>query len=211
MAELTTFSPNLNSLQPQEIILKTENLSVFYKDFLALRNVCLEIPKNTIFALIGPSGCGKTTLLKCFKRTIELIPGARVEGKIYFYQQDLYGDKIDRVSVCRRVGMVFQKPNPFNRSIYNNIAYGLRINHYDGNRNNLVEKALGQVGLWDEVKGRLKQNALSLSGGQQQRLCIARAIAIEPSVVLMDEPCSSLDPISSLKIEHIRVANMFKS
>ncbi len=196
-------SPNFDSFEHQEIVLKTENVSVFYGDFLALRNVSLKIPQNTIFALIGPSGCGKTTLLRCFNRMNDRISGARVEGKITFYQQNLYADEIDPVSVSRRIGMVFQKPNPFALSIYDNIAYGAGVNHYHGNMDELVERSLRRVFLWDEVKDRLKQSGLSLSGGQQQRLCIARAIAIEPSVVLMDEPCSSLDPISTLKIEEL--------
>ena len=199
----STLSPNSDFLQKGEIVLKTENVSVFYGEFLALRNVSLEIPQNTIFAFIGPSGCGKTTLLRCFNRTNDCIPGARVEGKINFYQQNLYADEVDAVSVRRRIGMVFQKPNPFPLSIYGNIAYGAAVNHYQGNMDELVERSLRRVVLWDEVKDRLKQSGLSLSGGQQQRLCIARAIAIEPSVVLMDEPCSALDPISTLKIEEL--------
>lgn len=184
-----------------EIVLQVENLSIYYGSFLALQNVNLEIPQNEITAFIGPSGCGKSTLLRCFNRMNDLIPGARVAGKIRYRGIDLYGTSVDAVDVRRQIGMVFQKPNPFPKSIYENVAYACRINGYQGNVDEWVEQSLQAAALWDEVKDKLKQNALSLSGGQQQRLCIARALAIEPEILLMDEPCSALDPISTMRIE----------
>ena len=195
------FSPDITP--SPEIVIKAENVSVFYGDFLAVRDVSLEIPKHSIVAFIGPSGCGKSTMLRCFNRTNELIPDTRVEGKISFYQTDLYGSDVDAVGVRRKIGMVFQKPNPFPKSIYNNIAYGAGVNHYRGDLDELVERSLRQASLWDEVKDKLFTSGLDLSGGQQQRLCIARAIAIKPEVLLMDEPCSALDPISTMKIEEL--------
>ena len=186
-----------------ETVLRTENLDIYYSKFLAVKGVNLAIPKNRITAFIGPSGCGKSTLLRSFNRLNDLINGFHVEGKVYYYDQDLYAPKIDPVEVRRRIGMVFQKPNPFPKSIYDNIAYGARVNGYKGNLDELVENSLRQAALWDEVKDKLKQNGLALSDGQQQRLCIARAIAINPDVVLMDEPCASLDPISTLKVEDL--------
>jgi len=187
----------------QNIILQAEKLSVFYGSFEAVRGVFLDIVKNKITAFIGPSGCGKSTLIRCFNRLNDLIPSARVEGKISFHGNDLYGNKVDPVEVRRRIGMVFQKPNPFPKSIYENIAFGARINGYQGDMDELVERSLRQAALWDEVKDKLKGSGLSLSGGQQQRLCIARAIAIQPDVILMDEPASALDPISTLRIEEL--------
>lgn len=188
-----------------EIILRAENASVYYGSFLAVKEVCLDIPINKITAFIGPSGCGKSTLLRCFNRLNDLISGARVTGRITFHGENLYDKKFDNKieEVRRRIGMVFQKPNPFPKSIYENIAFGARINGYQGNMDELVELSLRQAALWDEVKDKLKQSGLSLSGGQQQRLCIARALAIKPEVVLMDEPCSALDPISTLKVEDL--------
>jgi phosphate transport system ATP-binding protein len=186
-----------------EIVLQVENLSVYYGSFLALREVNLAIPKQQITAFIGPSGCGKSTLLRCFNRMNDLISGARVTGKVRYRGIDLYGTNIDPVDVRRQIGMVFQKPNPFPKSIYENVAYACRINGYQGNVDELVEQSLQAAALWDEVKDKLKQNALSLSGGQQQRLCIARALAIEPEILLMDEPCSALDPISTMRIEDL--------
>src|ERR671933_2400663 len=180
-----------------ETVLRVENLDIYYGNFLAVKGVNLEIPKNRVTAFIGPSGCGKSTLLRCFNRLNDLINGFRVEGKVYYYDQDLYAPNIDPVEVRRRIGMVFQKPNPFPKSIYDNIAYGARVNGYKDNLDDLVERSLQQAALWDEVKDKLKQNGMALSGGQQQRLCIARAIATNPDVVLMDEPCASLDPIST--------------
>jgi phosphate transport system ATP-binding protein len=182
-------------------VLSVENASVYYGAFPALRNVCLEIPEHQVTALIGPSGCGKSTLLRCFNRMNDLIPGARITGEIRYRGINLYSPSLDAVDVRRQIGMVFQKPNPFPKSIYENIAYAVRINGYQGNVDEQVEQALQSAVLWDEVKDKLKENALSLSGGQQQRLCIARALAIEPDVILMDEPCSALDPISTARIE----------
>ncbi len=196
---LSEVAPTLNS----EIVVKVDNVSVFYGDFLAVRDVSLEIPKNNIVAFIGPSGCGKSTMLRCFNRMNELIPETKVVGKITFYGTDIYGTEVDAIGVRRKIGMVFQKPNPFPKSIYNNIAYGAWVNHYRGNMDELVERSLRRAFLWDEVKDKLKQSGLALSGGQQQRLCIARAIAIKPEILLMDEPCSALDPISTLKIEEM--------
>jgi phosphate transport system ATP-binding protein len=192
-----------NSLVAQEPVLQVDRVNVFYEDFLAVRNVTLDIPQHQIIAFIGPSGCGKSTILRCFNRLNDLIPGARVEGKITYHGVDLYSPKMDAVDVRRRIGMVFQKPNPFPKSIYENISYGARINGYLGDMDELVERSLRQAALWDEVKDKLKESGLALSGGQQQRLCIARAIAIAPEVILMDEPCSALDPISTLRIEEL--------
>lgn len=186
-----------------ETVLRAENLDIYYGKFLAVKGVNLDIPKNRVTAFIGPSGCGKSTLLRCFNRLNDLINGFHVEGKVYYYDQDLYAPNVDPIEVRRRIGMVFQKPNPFPKSIYDNIAYGARVNGYKGNLDELVERSLQQAALWDEVKDKLKQNGMALSGGQQQRLCIARAIAINPDVVLMDEPCSALDPISTLKVEEL--------
>jgi phosphate transport system ATP-binding protein len=198
-----TVHHNQQSANQTEKVLSTENLDIYYGNFLAVKGVNLAIPKNRITAFIGPSGCGKSTLLRSFNRLNDLINGFRVEGKVYYYDQDLYAPKIDPVEVRRRIGMVFQKPNPFPKSIYDNIAYGARVNGFKGNLDELVENSLRQAALWDEVKDKLKQNGLALSGGQQQRLCIARAIAINPDVVLMDEPCASLDPISTPKVEDL--------
>jgi phosphate transport system ATP-binding protein len=186
-----------------EYALTTENLSVYYGSTVAVKNVFLDIPRKKITAFIGPSGCGKSTVLRCFNRMNDLIPGARVEGNVIFNGTNLYSKSVDPVLVRRQIGMVFQKPNPFPKSIYDNIAFGAKINGYRGNLDELVEKSLKRAALWDEVKDKLKVSGLSLSGGQQQRLCIARAIAIEPEVILMDEPCSALDPISTLRIEEL--------
>jgi phosphate transport system ATP-binding protein len=184
-------------------VLRTENLNVYYGKFLALQNIWLNIPRNKATAFIGPSGCGKSTLLRCYNRLNDLIESFRAEGQIYYYDQNLYASEIDPVEVRRRIGMVFQKPNPFPKSIYDNIAFGAKINGYKGNMDELVERSLKQAALWEEVKDKLKQSGLSLSGGQQQRLCIARAIAVQPDVILMDEPCSALDPISTLRVEEL--------
>lgn len=191
------------SSQQLETILTTEDVTVYYDDFAAVRGVYMEIPKNQVTALIGPSGCGKSTLIRSFNRLNDLIDGCRVEGKVIYRDKNLYSDNIDPVEVRRRIGMVFQKPNPFPKSIYENIAYGARINGYKGDMDELVEKSLKQAAIWGEVKDKLKQNGLSLSGGQQQRLCLARAIALKPDVILMDEPCSSLDPVSTNKVEDL--------
>jgi len=181
--------------------LETRNASIYYGSFLAVTEVNLKVEHQKITAIIGPSGCGKSTLLRAFNRMNDFVPTARLEGEILMHGQNIYGPDVDAVEVRRRVGMVFQKPNPFPKSIYDNIAWGARINGYRGNLDELVEESLKQAALWDEVKDKLKQSGLSLSGGQQQRLCIARAIAIRPEVILMDEPCSALDPIATLKIE----------
>jgi phosphate transport system ATP-binding protein len=186
-----------------DTVLKTDNLSVFYGNFKAVRDVNLNIYKNKITAFIGPSGCGKSTVLRCFNRLNDLIPGAHIEGRITFQDSDIYDRRVDPVELRRRIGMVFQRPNPFPKSIYENIAFGARINGYQGDMDELVERSIRQAALWDEVKDKLKQSGLSLSGGQQQRLCIARALAIEPEVLLMDEPCSALDPISTLRVEEL--------
>jgi len=187
-----------------EAVFRLDDVHVFYGRFLALRGVNLQINKNQITAFIGPSGCGKSTLIRCLNRMNDLIPGARVEGKIDYHGQDLYGDGVDPVEVRRRIGMVFQKPNPFPKSIYDNVAFGPKvIGMQPESMDELVERSLRGAALWDEVKDKLRQNALSLSGGQQQRLCIARAIAVEPDVILMDEPCSALDPVSTGRIEDL--------
>jgi phosphate transport system ATP-binding protein len=186
-----------------ETVLRAENVNVYYGNFLALKNIWLDIPKNQVTAFIGPSGCGKSTLLRCYNRLNDLIESFRAEGQIFFSGKNLYANDIDPVEVRRRIGMVFQRPNPFPKSIYENIAFGAKINGYRGNMDELVERSLRQAALWDEVKDKLKQSGSSLSGGQQQRLCIARAIAVQPEVILMDEPCSALDPISTLRVEEL--------
>jgi phosphate transport system ATP-binding protein len=187
----------------RELVFDVRDVSVYYGDFRAVRNITLPIRQNEITALIGPSGCGKSTVLRCFNRMNDLIEGARVEGKVLYHGIDLYGQRIDPVEVRRRVGMVFQKPNPFPKSIYENVAFGPRVAGFKGNMDELVEASLHKAALWDEVKGKLKGSAMALSGGQQQRLCIARAISVQPDVILMDEPCSSLDPIATSRIEDL--------
>jgi phosphate transport system ATP-binding protein len=184
-----------------EIALRAEKVNVYYGSSLAVRDVFLHIPKNEIVAFIGPSGCGKSTVLRCFNRMNDLISSCRVEGNITFHGRNIYDPAIDPVELRRKIGMVFQKPNPFPKSIYENIAWGARINGFKGDMDELVETSLRKAAVWDEVKDKLKESGLSLSGGQQQRLCIARAISIQPDIVLMDEPCSALDPISTIKIE----------
>jgi phosphate transport system ATP-binding protein len=189
--------------QREETILETHGLKVWYGGFQALRDISLAVPGRRITAIIGPSGCGKSTLIRCFNRMNDLIPGFRAEGELLFEGQNIYIKGIDAVDVRRRIGMVFQKPNPFPKSVYENVAFGARVNGYVGRLSEIVERALRRAALWDEVKDKLRQNALALSGGQQQRLCIARALAIEPEVILMDEPCSALDPVATLKIEDL--------
>lgn len=184
-------------------VFELRHVTVKYGNFSAVKDVTFDVPRNQITALIGPSGCGKSTLLRSFNRMNDLIPGARVEGKIIYNGEDIYAPDVDPVEVRRRIGMVFQKPNPFPKSIYDNVAFGPRLNGYKGSMDDLVEKSLTRAALWDEVKDKLKDSGFSLSGGQQQRLCIARAIAVDPDVVLMDEPCSALDPIATLKIEDL--------
>ncbi len=181
----------------------TENLNVFYDTFHAVKDVTISIQQHKVTAFIGPSGCGKSTVLRCINRMNDLISGSRVEGKLFFRGVNMYDSRVDPVEIRRQIGMVFQKPNPFPKSIYENIAWGARINGFSGNLDELVETSLKQAALWDEVKDKLKQNALRLSGGQQQRLCIARAIAVKPNIILMDEPASALDPISTTKIEDL--------
>jgi phosphate transport system ATP-binding protein len=187
----------------EETVFDVQDLSVFYGEFRAVRNVSLAVSKNRITALIGPSGCGKTTVLRCFNRMNDLVDSARIEGDIYYHGVDLYEARVDPVEVRRRVGMVFQKPNPFPKSIYDNVSFGPKIAGFKGSMDDLVEEALTKAALWDEVKKRLKESGMSLSGGQQQRLCIARAIAVQPDVILMDEPCSALDPIATGRIEDL--------
>ncbi len=187
-----------------ESVITTRDLSVFYGDYEAVRQVDMDFGKNRISAMIGPSGCGKSTVLRCFNRMNDLIASARVQGTITYHGQDIYADDVDTIEVRRRVGMVFQKPNPFPKSIYDNIAYGPRVNGWKvDSMDDVVEEALTRAALWDEVKDKLKESALALSGGQQQRLCIARCIAVQPDVILMDEPCASLDPIATSKIEDL--------
>ncbi len=187
----------------REISIKLEDVSCYYGSFRAVQGINLEIASREITALIGPSGCGKSTLLRTLNRMNDLVPVFRLEGQILLHGQSLYGPRVDPVEVRRRVGMVFQKPNPFPKSIYDNVAFGARVNGYRGNMDELVEQSLRRAALWDEVKDKLRQSGMSLSGGQQQRLCIARAIATEPEIILMDEPCSALDPRATLQIEEL--------
>jgi phosphate transport system ATP-binding protein len=192
-------------LDAAPVVFELDKLEVFYGAFRAVRDVSLAIHQGQITAFIGPSGCGKTTVLRCLNRMNDLIPGARIGGHIRYNGVDLYGHDVSATEVRRRIGMVFQKPNPFPKSIYDNIAFGPRINGITDRRklDEIVEKSLRAAALWDEVKDRLKHSALGMSGGQQQRLCIARTIAVEPEVVLMDEPCSALDPIATARIEEL--------
>ncbi len=201
--ELPDRAPPHQAAPVGELVFDVRDLSVFYGDFQAVRDVALPIRQNQITAFIGPSGCGKSTVLRCFNRMNDLIETARVRGSVRYHGVDLYGADVDPVEVRRRIGMVFQKPNPFPKSIYDNIAFGPKIAGYRGNMDGLVEESLRRAALWDEVKDKLKQSAFALSGGQQQRLCIARAIATSPDVVLMDEPASALDPIATLRIEEL--------
>jgi phosphate transport system ATP-binding protein len=186
-----------------EVVFDVADLAVTYSGNVALNDVTMQIRKNFVTAFIGPSGCGKSTFIRCFNRMNDLVPGAAVGGTVLYHGQNLYGAAVDPVEVRRRIGMVFQKPNPFPKSIYDNIAFGPRVLGLKGNLDERVERALQHAALWDEVKDRLKDNALGLSGGQQQRLCIARALAVEPDVILMDEPASALDPISTTRIEDL--------
>ncbi|HEU4942965.1 MAG TPA: phosphate ABC transporter ATP-binding protein PstB [Gaiellaceae bacterium] len=187
----------------REVVFDVRDLGVAYSGNQALEGVSLEIYRNFVTAFIGPSGCGKSTFIRCFNRMNDLIPGAVVEGTILYHGEDLYGGPVDPVEVRKRIGMVFQKPNPFPKSIYDNVAFGPRVLGMTDGLDERVEKALHQAALWDEVKDRLKAGALSLSGGQQQRLCIARCLAVEPEVILMDEPASALDPIATTRIEDL--------
>ena len=191
--------PAVRELNP--VVLSAVGLSVWYGSSLALKKITIDIPRNKITALIGPSGCGKSTMLRCFNRMNDLITGSRAEGEVRFDGELISGENVDPVGLRRRIGMVFQKPNPFPKTIYNNVAWGARINGYRGDMNELVERSLRRAALWDEVRNKLNRSGLELSGGQQQRLCIARTLAVEPEVILMDEPCSALDPISTARVE----------
>ena len=198
--------PNQITTNNGQYAIEVENLSLYYGDFRAVKDVSLKIQRNKITAIIGPSGCGKSTMLRSFNRMNELVPSAWIEGEIVFEGQNIYAEGVDPVEVRKHVGMVFQKPNPFPKSIYENVAWGAKINGYKGSKsdmNALVEDSLRGAALWDEVNDKLDQSGLSLSGGQQQRLCIARTIAIKPQIILMDEPCSALDPIATLRIEEL--------
>jgi phosphate transport system ATP-binding protein len=190
-------------IEERERVFEVEDVSVYYGTFRAIRDVTIPIYDNEITALIGPSGCGKTTFLRCLNRMNDLIEGARVEGTLMYHGVNLYAPEVDAVEVRRRIGMVFQKPNPFPKSIYDNVAFGPKIAGFKGNMDDLVEESLRRAALWDEVKDKLKESGMALSGGQQQRLCIARAIATRPDVILMDEPCSALDPIATARIEDL--------
>ena len=184
-------------------ILQTKDLNVYYGEKRVVTDVNLDFARNRITAIIGPSGCGKSTLLRCFNRMNDLIPTARISGQVLFEGQDLYANSADPTETRYQIGMVFQRPNPFPKSVFDNVAFGPRINGFEGNMQELVEQSLHRAALWEEVKDRLKSSALALSGGQQQRLCIARALAVQPRVILMDEPCSALDPIATLAIEEL--------
>ena len=186
-----------------DVILEARDLHIWYGSFRAVKDVTMGIEQNKVTALIGPSGCGKSTLLRCFNRMNELVPGAHIDGEVLYHDEDIYADYMDATEIRSKIGMVFQKPNPFPKSIYQNVSFGLRINGYKGDEYAAVEQALRRAALWNEVKERLNERALTLSGGQQQRLCIARALAVEPEVLLMDEPCSALDPIATLAIEDL--------
>jgi phosphate transport system ATP-binding protein len=201
--EITPPASTVSPATEERVALEARAMSVYYGDFRAVKAVDLVCRANQITALIGPSGCGKSTVIRSFNRMNDLIPSARLEGEVIFEGVNIYGDGVDPVEVRRRVGMVFQKPNPFPKSIYDNIAWGAKVNGYQGSMDDLVEGALRQAALWGEVKDKLRQSGYSLSGGQQQRLCIARAIAVKPEIVLMDEPTSALDPVATLRIEEL--------
>jgi phosphate transport system ATP-binding protein len=199
----TTESPEQDAVPAPEVVFGMQGVEVSYGGLPAIEGIDLDVAARRITALIGPSGCGKSTLLRCFNRMNDLIPSAKVGGRTTYHGVDLYGSKVDPVEVRRRVGMVFQKPNPFPKSIFDNIAFGPRLNGKRRGLDDVVESALQRAALWDEVKDKLKESAFALSGGQQQRLCIARCLAVEPDVILMDEPCSALDPIATAKIEDL--------
>jgi phosphate transport system ATP-binding protein len=203
IAEVASGGLSRGDIERREKVFSVSELKVSYGGKPALADVNLDVHRNTVTAFIGPSGCGKSTFIRCFNRMNDLIPGARVEGTVLYHGADLYARDVDPVEVRRRIGMVFQKPNPFPKSIYDNIAFGPRVLGMKGSMDERVENALRSAALWDEVKDRLKDGALGLSGGQQQRLCIARALAVEPDVILMDEPASALDPISTTRIEDL--------
>lgn len=186
-----------------KLAIEARNMHVYYGSFRAVKDISLQVKSHAITAFIGPSGCGKSTVLRSFNRMNDLIPSARVEGEILYHNQNIYDANVDPVEVRRRIGMVFQKPNPFPKTIYENVAWGARINGFKGNMDELVESSLQQAALWDEVKDKLNESGYSLSGGQQQRLCIARTIAVKPEIILMDEPTSALDPVATLRIEEL--------
>jgi phosphate transport system ATP-binding protein len=192
---------NITSFDSSDVVLEARDLTVRYGNTLAIEKISFQIPRNTVVAIIGPSGCGKSTLIRCFNRMNELIPIAEISGEVFFNSEPIYVDTQDPTEIRFRIGMVFQRPNPFPKSIYDNVAFGPRINGLDVDLDEVVERSLQRAALWDEVKDRLRDSGLSLSGGQQQRLCIARALAVDPEVVLMDEPASALDPISTQHIE----------
>lgn len=194
---------HLDTAVSERWAVEARGLSVYYGSFRAIRDITMQVRRHRTTALIGPSGCGKSTLLRAFNRMNDLVPGSRVEGQVLYGNRDIYQPQVDPVEVRRRIGMVFQKPNPFPKSIYENIAWGARINGFRGDMDGLVERSLRQAALWDEVKDVLGKSALALSGGQQQRLCIARALAVQPEVILMDEPASALDPAATLRIEEL--------
>jgi phosphate transport system ATP-binding protein len=194
---------NITTFSDRDLVLEARDISVRYGEKLAIENVSIQIPRNSVIALIGPSGCGKSTLIRCFNRMNDLIPSATVTGEIIYNGNNIYAPGQDATEIRFNIGMVFQRPNPFPKSIYDNVAFGPRINGMNVDLDEVVERSLRRAALWDEVKDRLKDNGLSLSGGQQQRLCIARALAVDPDVVLMDEPASALDPISTQAIEDL--------
>jgi phosphate transport system ATP-binding protein len=201
--EVKPSSQGNGSANGTEYAIEARSLSIFYGDFRAVRDVSMKVHKQKITAIIGPSGCGKSTVLRAFNRMNELVPSARADGEVLYHGKNIYDGDVDAVEVRRRIGMVFQKPNPFPKSIYENVAWGARINGFRGNMDELVEQSLRGAALWEEVKDKLQQSGLSLSGGQQQRLCIARTIAVRPEIILMDEPASALDPLATLKIEEL--------
>ncbi|MBA2557525.1 MAG: phosphate ABC transporter ATP-binding protein [Chloroflexi bacterium] len=201
--EVPSPGPSRATRAERAAVFELKNLSCFYGSFRAVKDISVAIRENEITALIGPSGSGKSTLLRSFNRMNDLVDGARIEGQILYHGVDLYDRRVDPVEVRRRIGMVFQKPNPFPKSIYENVAFGPRVAGFKGSMDELVEESLRRAALWDEVKDKLKQSGTELSGGQQQRLCIARAIAVSPDVILMDEPCSALDPVATLRIEEL--------
>ena len=203
IAPAASGDPVVPEFAAEDVVFDLQDVSCFYGDFQVIRGVSLEIPRNAITAVIGPSGSGKSTLLRSFNRMNDLIDTAHISGHIRYHGVDLYADGVDPVEVRRRIGMVFQKPNPFPKSIYDNVAFGPRVAGFSGDMDELVERSLRRAALWDEVKDKLRSPGTALSGGQQQRLCIARAIAVEPDVILMDEPCSALDPIATLRIEEL--------
>lgn len=196
-------APPLRDASANSTVFDVENLSIRYGAFQAIRNVSMSIGRNRVTAIIGPSGCGKSTLLRALNRMNDFVPNMQADGRVIYRGRDIYARETDPIDLRRSVGMVFQKPNPFPKSIYNNVAWGARINGFRGDMDELVTRALRQAALWDEVESKLHQSALNLSGGQQQRLCIARAVALEPDVILMDEPCSALDPIATARIEDL--------